>query len=109
MRTESNRSKKVASEIRKILGEIFVLDQDLTKITITNVTVSPNLRFTKVSYICPKEFEPDAALLIDVKLKSIQKKLAEAINLKYATTLEFNYDKGLEYSEHIDKILSELK
>lgn len=107
---KNNRAKKVAAEINRILSELFLKDEDLMQISITKVEVSDNLRFSKVFYICPINMnKDDAAMILDIRTKILQKKLSEILNLKYATTLSFYYDKGFEYSIEVDKILEEIK
>jgi len=107
-KTISHRAMKVASEIKKVLSGLLLLDDDLRGVTITEVDVSPNLRFTKVYFVCGDLNVDDVMMLFDIRLKYLQKDLAEKINLKYATTLQFIYDKAFEHADKITKILDEI-
>lgn len=106
--TRSHRAMKVASEIKKVLSGLLLLDDDLRCVSITEVDVSPNLRFSKVYFVCGEANVDDIMMLFDIRLKHLQKDLAEAINLKYATTLQFIYDKAFDHADKITKILDEI-
>ncbi len=109
----SKRPQQVADLIHKTLAVALqreTNDPRLTKISITEVNVSPDLRNARIYY----------TLLNKNELKPIEKALAKGagflrhclaqqVGLRYVPKLEFLYDDNLQHAEELGKLLSQIK
>lgn len=112
---ESTRQKKYARLIQKELGEIF--QQDVKNlfghvfITVTRVSMSPDLGVAKVHLSFMLSKNPDEIMqLVLQKKNEIRKILGNRIRnqVRVIPELIFYNDMGAEYSSRIDDILSNL-
>ena len=109
----SKRPQQVAELIHKTLALALqreTNDPRLTKISITEVNVSPDLRNARVYY----------TLLDKNELKGIEKALAKGtgflrhcvaqqVGLRYVPKLEFLYDDNLQHAEELGNLLAQIK
>jgi len=109
---ETTRQQKVARQIQKDLGEIFMsATREITKskmITVTVVRMSPDLSLAKVYLsIFPSD---DAATVLDNlqhHVKHIRLELGKKVRhqLRIVPEIAFFIDDSLDYAEHIDELL----
>lgn len=106
------RVDRVADVIRQIVSSALmtkVHHLGLEAVTVTDVTVSPDLRHAKVFFTVM-----DAARLQQAKralgaIKSlIQKEVASQMATRNTPHLRFVYDESLEYGNHIDRLLNKI-
>lgn len=109
---KSKRSRQVSDLIHRDLA--FILrretnDTRLNQISITEVSVSPDLRNARVYY----------TLLDDSQLEEVKNALAKGtgflrhaladkITLRYVPKIEFIYDKNLEQAEQLSSLINKL-
>ena len=114
----SQRTERVAGEIREILGEMVVRAaikdprvRDAGLITITHVRVTGDLRQARVFFTV---HGADAAALEKVRagLQSaagfMQRQVGERLRLKATPGLDFEPDRALDQEERIEQPLREL-
>ena len=107
----SNRLEKVNSLVKRYLSEIIsneLNDPRLegSMITISSVSVSPDLKYAKV-YISVFGATPAIEVLNLIKSAGgyIKKLLAPKLNLRSTPTLDFGLDTTCEYSQKINNII----
>ena len=116
MRSERpyKRTDRVANEIQNILGDIqtqFIDLSDLGFITISNVIVSPDLKYAKIFFsvvqkkIPIKEIESN----LNTKSKAFRKYLGQQLRIKFTPQLRFYYDDTLSYTEKLDTIFHDIE
>jgi ribosome-binding factor A len=109
---ESTRQQKIARLIQKDLGEIFqLLGRDLfpgNLVTVTKVTVSPDLAVSKVYLSLFGRTEKSELLKeINAHRKAIRLQLGNRIHnqVRVIPDLEFFIDDSLDYIENIERLL----
>ncbi len=111
---ESTRQLKVARQIQKDLGEIFLHDTAAlfpgVMVSVTQVRVSPDLGFAKV-FLSIFPFAKASTVLAALEKQNrlvrgaLGKRMAH--QLKGIPELAFHLDDSLEYIENIDNLLRE--
>lgn len=114
---KTNRQKKVSLLIQESLIEILAkgkkLDQKLldNKITITNVTITPDLKLADCFFIPfgNSNITKDEILYsLETSKHALRQQVTEKINLKYSPALRFFYDYGYENMNKVSEALSKL-
>lgn len=115
MRSERpyKRTDRVANEIQTILGDIqtqFIDLSDLGFITISNVIVSPDLKYAKIFFSVVQKKKPIKEIELDLnsKAKAFRKYLGQELRIKFTPQLKFFYDDTLSYTEKLDTIFHDL-
>ena len=87
-----------------------VKDEDLKFVTITGVDTTSDLSFSKVYYTILDESKKS---VISEKLEKaspfIRKELAHRVEVRHTPELKFVYDTSIEYGNHIESIIENLK
>lgn len=106
----SNRQLKVANLIKLSLIDVLQKGKQLdiklieNKITVTRVTVSPDLKLATCYYLPfgnnPKPKEIQEAL--DSSKFAIRRQITETVNLKYSPEIRFLYDHGVENASEVE-------
>jgi ribosome-binding factor A len=109
----AHRVKKVESLIRHEISEIFVYklqDPAFGILTVTDVSVSPDLRNAKI-YLSVYDREKRSAVLEKARenVKLIRTELAKRVRLRYMPELAFYIDETADQVERIDELLKEVK
>jgi ribosome-binding factor A len=109
------RRNRVADEIKRIIGEIFVRDligEKLGFITVMKVVCSPDLKLAKV-YLSVYENDPQKR---KVRFQEIKKRAARIrgllgtrISLRYVPQLQFFEDDTLLYAEKIERLIQTIQ
>lgn len=103
---------RIRSAIAREIGVILMEEarnEVLKNVSITDVTVDSDLTFAKVYFMTRLE---DTKMVEDELNEAsgfIRKHLAHNLDLRSTPELRFVYDKSLDYSEKIDKIIEDLK
>jgi ribosome-binding factor A len=110
----SQRSERVAEELRKIISKILledVSDPGIGFVTITRIELTEDLRFARVFYsVLGDEAQKKATQeAIDENAAYIRHLAIERINMKYAIDIRFEMDKSIDQSFQIDQILKKIK
>jgi len=108
----SRRQRRVAELLKEEIGMIAqeLSDPRLTFISVTDVTVSPDLRHAHVYISHLGETEENATVLRALEHASgyIRHELALRVELRYIPELSFHIDASLERGRRIDQLLREI-
>lgn len=108
----SFRLSKIESLLKEEISLIFlhkVQDRKLSLITITNVKISPDVRYAKI-YLSVYEKEKREEVLFKVnELKGwIRSQLAGRVQLRYVPELDFFIDDTLDYVEKMEGLFKKI-
>jgi len=108
-----NRLERVSSEIKHEISLIIqaeVKDPHVGFVTITDVEVSPDIKFAKIYFSVLGDDAAKKATLEALKKASgfIRKQLAIRLNMRYTPALTFKHDQSTEYASKIDSILKKI-
>ena len=113
--TYSQRQLKVGEIIKKSLSDFLsrdtIHDEDLqnVSITITQVTVSPDLK-QATAYVMPLGGEGaiDTVAALNKNSKYIRGRIASKLSLKFTPSIIYKEDETFEYALKIDRLLNNL-
>ncbi|MBI5670431.1 MAG: 30S ribosome-binding factor RbfA [Chloroflexi bacterium] len=109
----SIKQERVAGHIRTILTELLlreVSDPRLQNITVTEVTIDPELMYATV-YInaLADETRQDEVMTALKRAKGfLRREVAQRVRLRSAPDLNFRWDETLERAERMNRLLSSL-
>lgn len=108
------RAEKLQALIKQELSTMLirdVKDPRVKFVTITGVDVTNDLSYAKVyvSLYGSEEQQEQAWKGLQSGLGFFRREIARRIDLRVAPILSFHKDTSMEYSSHIESILSELK
>jgi ribosome-binding factor A len=110
----NTRPQKVAEQIRIELSQLLardVHDPGIGFITLTRVSVTPDLQLARVYYSslgdAQAQKETDKAL--HRASPFLRRQVAQRIRLRRVPELEFFYDKSVAHQDRVEQILRELK
>ena len=111
---QGSRPDRVAEEIRQELATMLsrhVHDPGIGFVTLTRVTISPDLQLARVFYTmigdASKRKETERALIRATPF--LRRQLGSAIRLRRVPELRFEFDQSVENQDRIERILLELK
>lgn len=115
MQKKSNfRSGRLAHEIKRVLSEFLLMDSsseyvgiESKNILITDVVVSPDLRYAKI-FISNIGNANGSAMYIEFLKNNhgrLRHHIAQEIPLRYVPDLAFHEDRSGEYAENIEHLL----
>ena len=112
----SQRQLRVGQEVRKILasmiekGEIRNLQAIDTLVTITNVKISPDLKYAFV-YLMTSNGDNLSDVMNGLQLAAnyLRKQVGAKLQLRYAPELVFKIDDTFEQVDYIEKLLRDPK
>jgi ribosome-binding factor A len=115
-KTPSHRQKRVAEEIRHILSQAILrgeLPTELLRdqsITITDVSVSPDLRYATI-WVMPLGGQDQDIIVQELKAIApfLRHYLAKNIRLKFVPELKFVLDARFEQEKHINELFAKIK
>ena len=111
---KSQRQLKVGEELRHLISNALVrgsfYDEHIENnyITITEVSVSPDLKNAKIFYtvINKKVSDEELNIALNKKQKAFKKFLGPELHLRITPKIKFMNDKFSFYQEKIDRLLS---
>ena len=112
---ETTRQHKIARLLQKELGDIFLQyarQMSGTLITVTGVTISPDLSIARVRLsIFPNDKVEPVLKQIEVETKSFRYELGKRVRhqLRIIPELFFHIDDSLDYLDNIDNLLNQDK
>lgn len=108
----SQRQLRVAQEIRKVItqfidrGEVHNLEGINTLVTVTNVTVSPDLKYCTVWFITSNgEYLQEVLGGLQLAANFFRKQIGLKTSLRYVPEINFRVDKTFEEVDRIEKLL----
>ena len=111
----SNRLLKINAEIQKYISEIFTYDiknpniQGIITVTRVDTTNDLSLSRVYVSVYCPHGDKYEVFKQIQHSAGYIRKSVCEKLDIRKMPFLEFLLDESLDYSEHINEVINDLK
>jgi ribosome-binding factor A len=108
------RLEKVNAELKREISEIIqydLKDPRLGFITITNVEVTPDLRYARVYYSVLGSVQEEAKAEQGLASSAgyVRRLIGQKMKMRYTPELIFKIDKSAEYSVKIFKQLEEIK
>jgi ribosome-binding factor A len=110
----ANRPDRVGEAIRNELSQLLardVHDPGVGFITLTKVTVSPDLQLARVYYTSMGDEKAlrETEKALRRALPFLRRQIAQRVRLRRAPELEFFFDKSVAQHDRIEQILQELK
>ena len=112
---DTTRQQKISRLVQKELSDIFRRETAKTRgtlVSVSSVRVSPDLSVANVRLsIFPSEKAEAIMESINANEKSIRYELAQQVRyqLRRCPELKFHIDDSLDYTDHIDELLSKDK
>ena len=109
----TRRAERVASAVHAELARMLredIKDPAVERVSITGVTISPDLTVAKVRYV-PLGGVGDRVAMqaaLEAAAKKMRGPIGRVLRLRHAPDLRFEYDKNIEYAAHMDAVLSQL-
>jgi ribosome-binding factor A len=109
-----NRPDKVGEQIRIELSELLareVHDPGIGFITLTKVSVTPDLQLARVYYTSfgDEKAQADTGKALARARPFLRRQIAHRVRLRRVPELEFFYDKSVAQHDRVEQILQELK
>ena len=110
MKGRGDRPARVGERIREELSLLLlrkVNDPGLAPVTVTEVSVTKDLRIAHVNYsaLVAKEERPAVAKALRRSSGFLRRELGHLLGLRYAPELQFHYDDSFDRGARIDAIL----
>ena len=110
MKGRGDRPARVGERIREELSLLLlrkVNDPGLSPVTVTEVSVTPDLRIAHVNYsaLVAPEARPAVAKALRRSSGFLRRELGHLLGLRYAPELQFHYDDSFDRGARIDAIL----
>ena len=109
----STRPSRVGDQLRAEISEILarqVHDPGIGFLTVTQVTVSPDLQVARVYYttLGDEKARRDTARALGRATAFLRRQLGSRLRLKRVPVLEFFFDESVERGDRIERILNEI-
>jgi ribosome-binding factor A len=113
MKGRGDRPARVGERIREELSLILlrkVNDPGVASVTVTEISVTPDLRIAHVNYsaLVPPEERPAVAKALRRSSGFLRRELGHSLGLRYAPELQFHYDDSFDRGARIDAILRDI-
>lgn len=108
----SNRSERVAEEIKKVVSEALrtkVDDKDIGMVTVTDVELTTELENATIYYTSFNDNKEKVQAALDRAKGLVRSEVARSIRLRKAPELFFKYDTSIEYGHKIESLLNDIK
>jgi len=111
---QGSRPERVGEEIRHELATLLVRnvqDPGIGFVTITRVTVSPDLQLARVFYtqLGDEAAKRETKRALERALPFLRRHIGARIRLRRTPELRFEFDKGVERQDRIEQILLDLQ
>lgn len=113
MKGRGDRSARVGEKIREELSLLLIRrvnDPGLAPVTVTEVSVTKDLRIAHVNYsaLVAEEERPAVAKALRRSSGFLRRELGHLLGLRYAPELQFHYDDSFDRGARIDAILRDI-
>lgn len=111
------RTERVADEVRSALGTAMLTeasDERLTRVSVTAVRMSPDLRHARVYWNVIAAEPPGERELaryeraVDRAAGFLRRAVADRVAVRYVPELTFVYDESIEHARHMESVLADL-
>jgi len=113
MKGRGDRPARVAERIREELSILLlrkVNDPGLSSVTITDVTITPDLKLAHVNYTA--FVDPSERKSVSQALRRaegfLRREVGSVLGLRCAPELQFHYDESYDRGAHIDSLLKKI-
>jgi ribosome-binding factor A len=112
---QGSRPDRVGEEIREELSGLLareVHDPGIGFVTLTRVKVSPDLMMARVFYYTvfgDEKAHRDTAKALERATPFLRRQIAARIRLRRVPEIRFEFDKGVENQDRVERILMDLK
>jgi ribosome-binding factor A len=109
----STRPSRVGDQLRAEISDLLareVHDPGIGFVTITQVTVSPDLQVARAYYstLGDERARRDTARALDRATPFLRRHIGSRLRLKRVPLLEFFFDESIERGDRIERILNEI-
>jgi ribosome-binding factor A len=110
----NTRPEKVGEQIRIELSQLIardVHDPGVGFITLTKVTVTPDLQIARVYYttLGDEKAQKETDKALHRAAPFLRRQIAQRVRLRRVPEIEFFYDKSVAQHDRVERILQELK
>lgn len=108
----SNRSERVAEEIKKVVSgalQTKVDDKDIGMVTVTDVEVTKELEHATIYFTSLNDNREEVEDALERAKGFLRTEVAQNIRLRKAPELFFRYDTSIEYGNKIESLLNDIK
>ena len=107
------RLEKMSELLRETIAELLLRkskDPRLKDINVTGVKVTADLKKAVVHYsvLGGEEAKAAAAKALAKAAGFVRASVGESLTLKYAPEIKFEFDRNLEYAQHMNELLNSL-
>jgi ribosome-binding factor A len=111
---QGSRAERVAEEIRQELSVVLVRevhDPGIGFVTLTRVTLSPDLQVARVYYtiIGDEKARRETKRALERATPFLRRHIAASIRLRRVPELHFHFDESVEKQDRIERILLDLQ
>jgi ribosome-binding factor A len=111
--SQGSRADRVADQIRGELAMLLareVHDPGIGFVTITRVTVSPDLQIARIYYtvLGDEKSRASSAKALDRAVPFLKRQIGARLRLKRVPELKFHYDEAVAGQDRIDRLLNEI-
>jgi len=113
MRGRGDRPARVGERIREELSTLLqrkVNDPGLSSVTITDVSITSDLKIAHVNYsaLVGTEERKEVARALRRAEGFLRREIGGTLGLRYAPELHFHYDDSFDRGAHIDSLLKKI-
>ena len=101
-------NKQYQKELSKTLAT-KTRDEVLQSVTITEVRITNDLSYATVYFICPNNVRGSVMEALEKAKGFLRTSVAKTVKARKTAELIFKFDNALEYGNHINEILSDIK
>ena len=110
----TRRQIQIAEEIQQIISVLLqreIKDPRIGFVTVTQAEVTQDLKYARVfvSVMGTPEEQRDTMAALASGRGFMRRELAARMGIRFVPELQFKLDKGIEYSDRINRLLNELK
>ena len=110
----SQRAQRLAETIHKEISNLLIKglkDPRIGFVTITSVDVTSDLRQARIYYtlMASQDNRSETKAGLDSCSSYIRQQLGRQLRLRFIPEIHFEYDTSVDYGQHIEKLLREVK
>lgn len=114
MKGSSHRPQQVAETVRQVIGDTLVRevrDPRVGRVTVTGVTVTPDLSHAKIKVMVAGDPEDRDRAMEGLASAAgfLRGRVAKSLGTRIVPELHFEADLGLEHAARINEVLASLK
>lgn len=112
MQEPSMRNRRVADLIHRAVAQLMkteVSDPRLTKMMITTVDLSPDLKNARIFYTLPDDVNREEVTKVLKKAAGfVRHELSARVELRYTPQVSFRYDESIARAQHLMSLMEDI-